>query len=110
MRALSFMTWRLRRRGFFEGPLRVLFERTRTRYFDACALVIVLNGIAVSGFGVAVLVLYLDLRVNEVALFAACSALGFVIEGTVAAMYFLRASRPDRARLAHDESVPVPTR
>src|SRR5436305_11649379 len=99
MRALTLMTLRLRRRGFFEGPLRVLFERTRTRYFDACALVIALNGVVVSGFGVIALALYVELRVGEVALFAACLATAFVIEGAVAAMYFLREVSPDRARL-----------
>jgi class 3 adenylate cyclase len=84
--------------------LRVLFERTRTRYLEVCAVVIVLNGVAVAGFGVVVLALYVELRVSEVALFAACSAIGLVTEGAVAAFYFLRAAGPERARLA-----PAPT-
>src|SRR5437588_7296346 len=94
------MTWWARRRGFFEGPLRVLYRRTGTRYFDVCALVIVLNGVVVSGFGLVTLVLYVDLSLGEVALFAACSAVGFAVEGALAAHYFLRAAEPARAWLA----------
>jgi class 3 adenylate cyclase len=100
MRALSQMTWRLRRRGLFEGPLLLLYQRTGARYFDVCALVIVLNGVIVAGFGVVALVLYVDLSVGEVALFAACLAVGFAVEGAVAALYFLRAAAPGRVWLA----------
>ncbi|HEY2769510.1 MAG TPA: hypothetical protein VGI87_03035, partial [Solirubrobacteraceae bacterium] len=74
------MTWWARRRGFFEGPPRALYRRTRTHYFDACAVVIVLNGVVVSAFGVVALVLYVDLSLGEVALFAACLAVGYAIE------------------------------
>jgi class 3 adenylate cyclase len=63
-------------------------------------LVIVLNGIVVSGFGVVVLVLYVDLSLDEVALFAACSATGYIVEGALAARYFSRAAEPARAWLA----------
>jgi class 3 adenylate cyclase len=94
------MTWWARRRGFFEGPLRVLYRRAGTRYFDVCALVIVLNGVVVSGFGLVALVLYVDLSLGEVALFAACLAVGYAVEGTLAAHYFLRAAEPARAWLA----------
>src|SRR5204863_3709963 len=97
---LTLMSWRGRRRGLFEGPLRVLYRRTRARYLDVCALVIVLNGVVVSGFGVLVLVLYVDLSVGEAALFAACLAVGFGVEGAVAALYFLRSAGPGRAWLA----------
>jgi class 3 adenylate cyclase len=96
------MTWWARRRGFFEGPPRALFRGTGARYFDACASVIVLNGVAVAGFGVVALVLYVDLSVSEVALFAACLAVGYAIEGALAAHYFLRAAEPARAWLASE--------
>src|SRR2546423_1546644 len=85
MKALSLMSWRVRRRGLFEGPLRVLYGRTGARYFDVCALVIVVNGVIVSAFGVVVLVLYVDLSAGEGALFAACLAVGFGAEGALAA-------------------------
>jgi hypothetical protein len=84
----------------FEGPLLLLYQRTGARYFDVCALVIVLNGVIVAGFGVVALVLYVDLSVGEVALFAACLAVGFAVEGAVAALYFLRAAAPGRVWLA----------
>ena len=78
----------------------MLYRLSGPRYFGACALGIVLNGIAVSVFGVIVLVLYVDLSVGEVALFAACLAVGSAFEGGVAALYFLRAAEPGRAWLA----------
>jgi class 3 adenylate cyclase len=94
------MTWWAGGRGFFEQPPHALYCRTGTRYFDACALVIVLNGVVVSGFGVVVLVLYVDLSLAEVALFAACSAIGYLVEGALAARYFGRAAEPARTWLA----------
>src|SRR5207302_267510 len=95
------MTWRLHRRGLFEGPPQVLYRRTGARYFEASAVGIVLNGVVVSGFGVVAVLLYVDLSVREVALFAACLAVGFAVEGAVAALYFFRAAEPSRAWLAH---------
>jgi class 3 adenylate cyclase len=101
---MRLMAWRVRRRGVFEGPPRVLYRRTGARYFDVCALGIVLNGVVVSGFGVVALVLYVDLSVGEVALFAVCFAVGFAVEGAVAAFYFLRAAEPARAWLAREQA------
>src|SRR5436305_2863482 len=98
------MTWWARGRGFFEGPPRALYRRTGARYFGACALGIVLNGVFVSGFGVVMLVLYVDLSLGEVALFAACLAVGYAVEGAVAARYFLRSAEPARAWLAGDRA------
>jgi adenylate cyclase len=98
------MSWRSRRRGFFEGPSRALYRRTGCRYFDFCAFVIVLNGVVVSGFGVVALVLYIDLSLGEVGLFAACLALGYALEGALAAHYFLRSARPVRAWLAGERT------
>ncbi len=94
------MTGRLRRRGLFEGTLRALYRRTGAGYFVACAWVVVLNGVVVAGFAVVALVLYLDLRVSEVALFGACLAVGFAVEGAAAAFYFVRAAAPGRRWLA----------
>jgi hypothetical protein len=88
------MTWRGRRRGFFEGPPRVLYRRTGAHYVDACAAAIVLNGVAVSAFGVITLVLYVDVRAGELALFAAASAAWYFVEGLVAAACFRRAAAP----------------
>ncbi|HEY3944952.1 MAG TPA: adenylate/guanylate cyclase domain-containing protein [Solirubrobacteraceae bacterium] len=98
------MTWWARRRGFFEAPPRVLYRRTGTGYFGACALAIVLNGVVVSGFGVVALVLYVDLSLGEVALVFAVSAAGFAIEGALAACYFLRAAEPARAWLSTERA------
>jgi adenylate cyclase len=94
------MTWRRRRRGIFEGLPRVLYRRTGARYIDVCAWGLVLNGLVVAGFGVLVLVLFVDLHVGELAVFAACSALGYVTENIVAAIYLRRAAAPVRAWLA----------
>jgi adenylate cyclase len=98
------MTWRGRRRGVFEGLPRALYRRTGTRYLDASALGVVINGVAVSLFGVVALALYVDLSAGELALFAACSAAGLAVEGTLAAAYLLRAAEPARAWLAHERT------
>jgi adenylate cyclase len=94
------MTWGRRRRGFFEGGPRVVYSRTGARYFAACAAAVVGNGIVVSGFGVIALALYVSLSARELAVFAACTAVGFAVEGAVAALYLLRAAEPARAWLA----------
>jgi len=94
------VNWRGLTRGFFERPPRVLYRRTGPRYFDAAAVVIVLNGVVVAGFGLVALVLYVDLHAAELALFAACSAAGFVVEGLLAGVYLRRAAQPVRSWLA----------
>src|SRR5205085_1762530 len=94
------MTPRGRRRGIFEGFPRVLYRRIGSRYFDVLSAFGVLNGLAVAAFGVLVLVLYVDLRADELAAFAACSAVGYVIEGLVAGVYGRRAVEPVRSWLA----------
>jgi class 3 adenylate cyclase len=94
------MTWRSRRRGLFEGPPRALYRRTGSRYFDAAAVSTVLNGVVVAGFGVVTLVLYVDVRAAELAVYAACSAAGYLLEGVVAGAYLRRAARPARVWLA----------
>jgi adenylate cyclase len=94
------MTWRSRRRGLFEGLPRALYRRTGPRYLDAAAMGVVLNGVVVSVFGVVVVALYVDLDAGELALFAACLAVGFAVEGALASVYFLRAAEPARAWLA----------
>jgi adenylate cyclase len=86
----------------FEGPPRALFRRTGARYIDACALGIVGNGVVVAGFGVAVVALYVDAGVGELALFAACSAAVYVVENLVAAVHLRRAGAPVTAWLAGD--------
>jgi hypothetical protein len=93
------MTWRSRRRGVFEGPPRALYRPTGARYFDALA-VTVLNGVVVAGFGVVTLALYVDLSAADRSLFAACSAVGYAVEGLVAPVYLRRAALPARAWLA----------
>ena len=98
------MAWPVRRRGLFEWPLRALYRRTAARYFDVCALVIVLNGVVVAGFGVVGLLFYVDLSVGEVALFGGCLAVAFAVESAVAALHFLRAAEPARAWLARDRA------
>src|SRR4051812_24282769 len=97
------MTWRGRRRGVFEGPPRVLFRRAPTRYFEVHAAAIVLNGVVVAAFGAVVVALYVDLRAGELAVFAACSAAGFAVEGLVAGLDVRRWASPVRAWLAGDD-------
>jgi class 3 adenylate cyclase len=96
------MTWRGLRRGFFEGPPRVLFHRTGNRYVDACAVMIVLNGVAVGLFGVVALVLYLDLTAAEIGVVVGCSVAVFAIEGLAAALLARRIAAPAAAWLAGD--------
>ena len=103
-RVFEAMTRWARGRGFFERPARALYRRTGARYFDACAWVIVLNGVVVSAFGVVVLVLYVDLGIGEVALFAACATLGYLVEGSLAAHYFKRAAEPARPWLVAERA------
>src|SRR5215218_7015781 len=94
------MSWRARRRGFFEGPPRALYRRYGARYVDALAVALVLNGVVVAAFGLVTLVLYVDVTAGELALFAACSGAAYVVEGLAAAVYLRRAARPARAWLA----------
>lgn len=96
------MSWRIARRGFFEQPPRELYRRIGTGYFAACAVVIGLNGILVAAFGLVAVLLYVDLSVGDAAVFAASWALGFAVEGALAAFCFLRAAEPARAWLARE--------
>ena len=96
------MTGRGRRRGIFEAPPRALYRRAGARYLDAYALGIVLNGVVVAGFGVAVTALYVDVSAGELALYAACSAAGYVVENLVAGVHLRRLGAPVRAWLAGD--------
>ena len=93
------MTWRRRRRGFFEGPPRAFYRRASGRYIDAGAASVVGNGVVVAGFGVVAVALYVDASAGELALYAACSALGYLVEGVVAGAYLRRAARPVSAWL-----------
>src|SRR5689334_19743746 len=94
------MPWRVRRRGFFEGPLRGVYRRSPLRYVRGAAPAGVLNGILVSGFGVITVVLYVDAHPGELAVFAACSAAVYVVEGLVAGAGLHRSAEPVRAWLA----------
>jgi class 3 adenylate cyclase len=89
-----------RRRGVFEGLPRVFYRRAGARYIDACAASIVVNGVVVAGFGLITLALYVDLSAGELAVFAACSAAAFAMEGLVAGLDARRAVLPARAWLA----------
>ena len=60
----------------------------------------VLNGLVVAGFGLVTLVLYVDVSAGELAIFAACSAAGYVAEGVVAGAYLRRIAEPARSWLA----------
>jgi class 3 adenylate cyclase len=92
------MTWRSRRRGVFEGLPRALYRRSGERYVDACAAAAAVNGVVVAGFGVVTVALYVDLSAGELAVFAACWAAFYLVEGLVAAVYVRRAW-PAPARL-----------
>ena len=96
------MSWRGRRRGVFEGPPRALYRRAGARYLDAYVAGIVINGVVVAGFGVVVTALYVDVSAAELALFAACSAAGYVVECLVAGSYLRRGGAPVRAWLGGD--------
>src|SRR5215210_1023638 len=96
------MSWRGRRRGVFEGPPRALYRRAGARYLDLYVAGIVGNGVVVAGFGVAVTALYVDVQASELALFAVCSAAGYVVENLVAGVHLRRAGAPVRAWLRGD--------
>jgi class 3 adenylate cyclase len=82
-----------RRRGFFEGPPRVLYRRTGPRYLEACAVAAAVNGVVVAVFGVVTVALYVDLGAGELAVFAASWAAFYLVEGLVAAAIVRRAGR-----------------
>src|SRR5215208_4520342 len=103
------MTWRGRRRGIFEGIPRAIYRRTGPRYIDACAAAVPANGIVVALFGVVTLVLYVDVRGGELALFAACSVAWYAAEGVVAALHLRRAAAPVQPWLAGDRGGDVPS-
>jgi adenylate cyclase len=88
----------------FEGPPRVLYRRTGSRFFDAVVVAMVLNGVIVSGFALITLALYVDVTAAELGLFAACSAAGYVVEAVVAGTYLSRSARPVRAWLGGGRS------
>src|SRR3954447_3518118 len=98
------MTAPVRRRGIFEGMPRGAYRRTRERYLDAYAVALVVNGLVVAGFEIAVVGLYVDLDAGELALFAACAAAGYVVENLVAARDLRRVGAPVRAWLEGGEA------
>src|SRR5690349_10813737 len=73
---------------------RAVYRRTGTRYLDAWALGIVGNGVVVAGFGVVVVLCFVDLSAGEAALFAACTAAGYVVENLVAGRELRRVGAP----------------
>jgi class 3 adenylate cyclase len=93
------MTSPVRRRGIFEGIPRAAYRRTGARYLDAYAVGLVINGAVVAGFEIAVVGLYVDLGIGELALFAAAAAAGLVVENLVAARDLRRIGAPVRAWL-----------
>jgi adenylate cyclase len=97
------MTWRGPRRGFFEGPPRVLFRRDPARYVAACCAVVVLNGVVVALFGVVMVALYVDLRGDELLAFAALLTAAFAVEGLAAAVVVHRVTAPARAVLLGED-------
>jgi class 3 adenylate cyclase len=74
----------------------VFSRRLGGRYVDACAAVVVLNGVIVAGFGLVTLALYLDLGASEVLAYAAASVAGYVVEGLLAAVYLRRSLTGER--------------
>jgi adenylate cyclase len=100
------MQGRGRRRGVFEGPPRRVLHRAGPRFLDACAAVVVLNGVVVALFGVVTVALYVDLTGGELALLAAAWAGGFSVEGLAAAAVLRRGTRPARAWLAGGDGTP----
>jgi hypothetical protein len=62
----------------------------------------VVHGLSVAGFGVVILVLYVDVSAAELGIFAAACAGAYAIEGLVAGAYMRRAARPVSRWLASD--------
>jgi len=88
--------WATRRRGIFERLPRAGYHRAPTRYLDLCAAGIVFHGVAVTGFGLFMLTLYVRLTTAEAVLYGLCVLAGYVIEGAVAAIQLRRAAVPVR--------------
>ena len=106
MREAAALTGRERRRGIFEGAPRMLYRRTGPRYLDALALVTIANGVAVAGFGVVTLVLYVDVTAAELAAFTAVVAAAYFVEAAVAAVYLRSDLAPARRWLQGERSAP----
>jgi HAMP domain-containing protein len=98
---------RSRRRGIFAALPRALYARTGARYLGAWVLGIVANGVVVAGFGVVVVLFFVDLRAGDVALFAACSAAGYVVENLLAGRHLRRVGAPVQAWLEGGEAAPA---
>jgi adenylate cyclase len=94
------MTSPVRRRGIFEGMPRAAYRRAGARYLDAYAAALLINGLVVAGFEIAVVALYVDLDIGELALFAAATAAGYAVENLIAARDLRRVGAPVRAWLA----------
>jgi adenylate cyclase len=94
----------------FEGLPRFFFRRFGSRYVDRLATSLIAHGVAVAGFSVITLALYVDVRTGEIGLFAACSVAAYVIEAIVARALLRRAARPVRAWLEGDRSEPATKR
>src|SRR4051812_23988798 len=90
------MAWRGRRRGVFEGPLRVLYRRAGERYIDGAAAAILVNGVAVGLFGLIVVALSVDVHPGELAVFAAVSAGGYLVDNATASVSLRRIGAPTR--------------
>src|SRR3954452_14500694 len=89
--------WRTRKRGIFEGLPRLAYRRTGRRYVDACAAGTVLHGVAVAGFGLLIVTLYVDLSLADLTRYALCLVAGYIVEGAVAAVHLRRVALPIRA-------------
>jgi class 3 adenylate cyclase len=95
--------WRTRRRGIFEGLPRLGYRRTGKRYLDLCAVGTVLHGVAVAGFGLIMLALYVHLSSTELTLYALSLLAGYVVEGVAAAVHVRRSAAPVRLWLNGDD-------
>jgi class 3 adenylate cyclase len=91
-------------RGFFEGPPRVLYRLAGRRYFDAVAVAVVANGVAVSTFGVITLLLYVRVGALDALVYAGLLAAAYALEGAIAAAVLVRAARPAHAWLNGERS------
>jgi adenylate cyclase len=72
------------------------------RYVDTLAAALILHGVAVAGFGVITLMLYVAVHAGELALFAGCCVAVYVGEALAAGAHMRRTAKPVKAWLAGD--------
>ena len=79
-----------RRTGIFEGIPQVAYRLAADRYFALVPAAILLHGLSVTGFGLMLLLLFVDLHGSELVTYALALAGGYLLEAALAAVHVRR--------------------